>query len=353
MRVIFLGLILFFSQITFADDLTLAKEITLNSEFLKEKRNLLISLPDEYEDSDATFPVLYLLHAQWDMLPTLSTIDLLEDQIPNFIIIGVESKGKELRPDGGKATPFSNYLTQEVLPYINQHYRAAPFNILSGHSNSGRFVLDYWLSNKPLFSQYYAFSPSLDDGYIVERVTKLSIVSLKDKAPLIVSLANEGDHMQTPFDEFHKLMSRQADSRSVFKKFPEQSHRTTKHPSMQFALQSTFENWKPSYEVRISGLEGLKSHYAALTKKFGFKTKIPTETLQRLSYHYAMIEGEQAKDQLEQHIAFTISQSKEGADALFEIADYLTGNSHQRIGESMFNRICSHVKKHSRCTQAK
>ena len=77
------------------------------------------------------------------------------------------------------------------------------------------------------------------------------------------------------------------------KKFPEESHRTTKHPSLQFALRTTFAGWVPDYETKTGGLEGLKKHYQDLSNKFGFKVAIPTDMLQRLTAYYATGQGDE------------------------------------------------------------
>ena len=208
MKVLLFSFLLLCSLFSSASDLILAKQITLKSDSLGEDRNLLIKLPNQYYENSATYPVLYVLHAQWDMLSTLATLDLLADQIPNFIVIGVQSSGKELSPNKGKVTPFAEFISQEVVTYVNANYRIAPYSILSGHSNSGRFVLDYWLNNPAAFSSYFAFSPSVDDGYIVDMISQSDIESLKSKAPLAITIANEGEHMQQPFSNLtQKLVS--------------------------------------------------------------------------------------------------------------------------------------------------
>ncbi|ALS98246.1 alpha/beta hydrolase [Lacimicrobium alkaliphilum] len=341
MRVLVLCAFLLLSYAVSASDLILARQVTLESKSLGEERELLIRLPDGYAPEKATYPVLYLLHGQWDMLPALSTLDLLADEIPDFIVVGIQSKGPELKPVKGEFTPFTRFLTQELVPYIKQHYATAPFSILSGHSNSGRFVMDRWLANDPQFSQFYAFSPSLDDGYIVERVMETSPESLPNRAPLVITIASEGEHMQAPFDKLAQTLEQQPELDFSFQKFPEQSHRTTKHPSMQFALQTTFKGWEPSYETKVGGLDGLTSHYSNLSKQFGFRVDVPTETLQKLTAYYAISEDKDAVDSLNQIISFTLKQSETGSDALFEIADYLSANGYEEAGESVLKGICS------------
>ncbi|QQX80579.1 esterase [Shewanella sp. KX20019] len=349
MRSLLFSLFLLCPQFVSATDLILAQQVQLQSNSLDEQRSLLVKLPKQYNDNNKTYPVLYVLHAQWDMLSTLSTLDLLAKQAPNFIVVGIEGRGKELRPNDGKPSPFATFISKEVIPHVRNNYRVAPYSILSGHSNAGRFVLDYWLNDSSLFSQYFAFSPSLEDGYIVNRVSKSTLHFLESKAPLTMTIANEGEHMQKPFTELSDKLASMAGASFISKTFPTQSHQTTKHSSMQFALQTTFAHWQPTDEVKTSGLNALKKHYADLSEKFGFKVIIPNETLQRLTFYYATSEKESAIQELDKHVAFTLKQTAEGLVALFEIADYLSGNGYEAAGNNLTKQICSLTSDSQRC----
>ncbi|MCL1139768.1 alpha/beta hydrolase [Shewanella pneumatophori] len=325
----------------------LAEQVKLESEVLEQQRDLLIKLPELYADTGKSYPVLYVLHGQWDMLPTLSVIDLLSEQVPNFIVVGIESRGSELKPNNGDLTAFGKFLIQELKPFIDKNYRTSSFSILSGHSNSGRFVLDSWLNGHADFSQYFAFSPSLDDEYIVKQVKQRSLSALKQTSPLIVTIANEGEHMQVAFSELNESLAKVSNSRYIFQSFPEQSHRTTKHSSMQFALKTTFSGWQPSYEIKVSGIDVLAKYYQDLSHRFGFQIDVPNGTLQRLVAHYATSENQQIA--LSQHVAFAVAQTAGGTDSMFEIADYLLTNNYQQAGQKVIEEICNQVSTHVRC----
>ena len=72
------------------------------------------------------------------------------------------------------------------------------------------------------------------------------------------------------------------------------------------------------------------------------------KTLQKLTAHYAI--SENATEELYKHIAFTINQSSEGIDSLFEISDYLSSNGYKEAGESILNEICNQAKNNKRCS---
>lgn len=287
------------------------------------------------------------------MLSTVSTIDLMSNQLPQFIVIGVESRGMELRPKDNETTPFTKFLTQEVLGFVEKNYSVASYNILSGHSNSGRFVLDFWLKNTHDFTEYYAFSPSLDDGYLKNKIAALTKDSFEKSSPLKMTMADEGEHMQMPFNEITEILKTNMQERFSFTRFPEQSHNTTKHHSMQYALQLSFAAWVPSYETKVGGLNGLISHYKNLTEKYGFEVNVPIDTLQQLAAHYSISEKQSDVLNLKALVQFTLKQSADNTIALVEIADYLKNNGYAKAGINVFSEICENVPTVNYCADLK
>lgn len=351
MKIILLTLLILYSNLASASDLVLATEVIVDSKYLGEQRKLLVKLPDGYARQSKTYPVIYVLHGQWDMLSTVSTIDLLSNQLPQFVVVGVESRGLELRPKDNEITPFAKFLTQEVLGFVEKNYSVAGYNILSGHSNSGRFVLDLWLKNSNDFTEYYAFSPSLDDGYLNNKIAALTKGSFEKSSPLKMTMADEGEHMQMPFNEITETLKSHMQERFSFTRFPEQSHNTTKHHSMQYALQLSFAGWVPSYETKVGGLDGLISHYKNLTEKYAFEVNVPIDTLQKLAAHYAISEKQSDVLNLKTLVQFTLKQSVDNAAALVEIADYLKNNGYEKAGDNVFNEICKNVPTVNDCEE--
>ncbi|MBM7073303.1 esterase [Shewanella sp. 202IG2-18] len=339
-RILLIGLLTLQAFIVNAADLVIAKEVKLDSKALSKNRQLYVSLPHGYESSDQRYPAIYLLHGQRDILPALATIDLISNQLPKFIVIGVQSRGKELKPIDGKTSPFERYLSEEVVPFVNSKYRIAPFSILSGHSNSGRFVLDFWLKNTKTFSQYYAFSASLDDGYISNKIEQLKNSELQKLAPVVITIADEGEHMQAPFNEIQKRLEFLPNLSIGIKKFPEQSHQSTKHPSMKFALETTFKGWEPSYETKISGVKMLKKHYKKLSSRFGFTVTPPENLIPRIIAYHAMSDDKNSSVQVGEHVKYTIELPNEDISNLIEIADYFSDNENPTAGKIILEEIC-------------
>lgn len=345
------------SAASYSTTLDYATGATIESEALSAKREIYIKLPASYETkASQRFPVLFILHGQWDTLPAVATLSLLDGEIPELIVVGVPSRGEELQPRGpeaaSRATPFSRFLHKELVPYVEKNFRTAPYQLLSGHSNSGRFVVNAWLDDGDTFSAYYAFSPSLEDGAINQRVEQIGVKNLRRQSPLTVTIADEGDHMQEPFTRLIQQLPPNETGNTSFKRFPEQSHSTSRHASLMHALQTTFAGWKPSREVRIGGVAGLKQHYADLTERFGFKATPPLEMLQRLSAHYSISTDPASAENTSQIVSYGLDQYPEDADAFIEIADYLRDNDYAQAGSKVKQAVCKLAPKNQACDLA-
>ncbi|MEM1132764.1 MAG: alpha/beta hydrolase-fold protein [Pseudomonadota bacterium] len=149
-----------------------ASETILRSDILNEDRPIIVSLPEGYEDSDAAYPVLYMLDGRQNMLHSIATIDTLNTLgfAPKMIFVGIVStnRSRDYTPsavegdaNSGGAANFLAFLETELIPSIEQEYRTSDYRILEGHSLGGLFGA-YTLMERPaLFDAYIILSPAL------------------------------------------------------------------------------------------------------------------------------------------------------------------------------------------------
>ncbi len=150
---------------------------------------LRINLPKTYNKSKASYPILYQLDGNTTTGSVVRDyLNLLENGVINeCIIVTIDYKNEDKRvrdftptmhskfDNSGGAEDFLKFLSDELIPFINETYRADTVfgNTLRGHSFGGLFAsyaMFKYDSLNPIFSHFIIESPSWwwDDNYIIE-----------------------------------------------------------------------------------------------------------------------------------------------------------------------------------------
>jgi len=132
----------------------------LQSRLLPRPLEYRIYLPPCYDEQvQQRYPVLYLIHGQsytddqWDRLGADETADSLitAGEVGPFIIVMPRDRVWS-QPD---EDPFGQALTEELIPWIDRHYRTQAdrrFRAIGGLSRGGGWALHLGLSRQDLFS---------------------------------------------------------------------------------------------------------------------------------------------------------------------------------------------------------
>ena len=192
---------------------------------------IYLSLPQGYEATDKTYPVLYILDGDMAYGVAASIARYLQfgGNIPELIIVGIgygtlrkeegnmrqrdysptEKSGKEGITGG--AQNFLNFLTNELFPHIESTYRTDKNDrAVFGYSMAGMFGL-YTLFNKPeTFNRYIIGSPYLlwDNAVIFNEEEEASIKFKEIKARVFISVGSEESTEKyfNPVDELVTLL---------------------------------------------------------------------------------------------------------------------------------------------------
>lgn len=170
----------------------------VRSAALRQERRFHVHTPPGYADSDARYPVLYLLDGGTDQwLPsTIATLDAIasEGQTDKLIIVGIASVNRALdfdkRPD-----LMRRFLAEEVKPVVQEQYRTRGKGMLFGWSLGGLFVVDTLFEAPDLFDDYVAVSPSLHrNNRALTRAARARLAALPaGERRLWLSMGNEGE----------------------------------------------------------------------------------------------------------------------------------------------------------------
>jgi len=199
---------------TFISTLIFAQQIdsvSIHSEAFNTDRKILIYTPWEYKNvPNSGFEVIYVFDAQDVnyLANVYSTLSFLNKGLFPMIVVGIVSteRNKDFLPKNdfpktakgygnylGNANLFLRFVGDEVIPYVESHYRTLPKRIAIGHSNGGTFLM-YSLSQRPnLFDAYIAISPNwaYDKQQPLRRIEKLNTLLIAGKKFLYMCNANE------------------------------------------------------------------------------------------------------------------------------------------------------------------
>ena len=139
---------------------------TIDSSILKEQRRLLIHLPENYETSDKTYPVVYALDGSGHIHHAAVATYMLSryERIPETIVVAItnnrETRSRDL---GDERENFKRFIKEEVISFVNKNYRTSESKTLFGHSRAGFFTLDVLATEPDMFDYYIAASPAINN----------------------------------------------------------------------------------------------------------------------------------------------------------------------------------------------
>lgn len=202
----------------------------LSSEVNGVDYKLYISFPESYNDSvKKKYHVLYLLDADYSFAIAKNIADHLSQRnhLQEIIIVGVAYAGdnkyrthrtRDYTPTNseepgvsfqeiqnkysGGGSKFSEFIEDELIPFIDKELRTTDFRVITGHSYGGLFSSWTLLTKPNLFNGYIVVSPSLwyDNKLMFNLKDKLSENKHKIKAYFTVGDREINNQWNMPED---------------------------------------------------------------------------------------------------------------------------------------------------------
>lgn len=282
------------------EQICIGEMVNLHSKILDEDRILLVSLPDNYELSNRSYPVLYLLDGNTHFKHANAAADFLSDYgfAPELIVVAITNidRNRDFTPiisdnnrTGGGALKFHNFITDEVFPYIEDNYRSADYRILMGHSLGGVFIGYSLLEHPAVFDSYIAVSPYLQyaNNYIVNESQSKLRKEYDKPISLYMTIGNEPDYFQS-LDKFSDLIQNKS-GKSIdflYVEMKDDNHSTTPYLSLFNGLRFTFSDWGLPQSLYDSGLAAMDNHFAKLSKKYNYEITVSENTINAMGYNF-------------------------------------------------------------------
>ncbi|MDR1407740.1 MAG: esterase family protein [Tannerella sp.] len=154
---------------------------TLKSDILKMDRKYAVYLPPGYEESDVSYPVLYLLHGsgddhtgwvQFGQVRQIADRAIAEGRAAPMIIVmpdgNTQVKGYFNQPDGSFA--YEDFFFDELIPHIEKTYRVRSerrYRAVSGLSMGGGGTIFYALHRPDIFAAAAPLSATTGGNWLI------------------------------------------------------------------------------------------------------------------------------------------------------------------------------------------
>jgi len=159
-------ILLIFASSVFAQTGKVMDNLSMTSKILKMERKYAIYLPPDYESSQRSYPVLYLLHGAGDdqtgWVQFGEILNIADKSInagnatPMIVVMPDASTGKRGYVNDVKGEwRFEDFFFEEFIPFIEKTYRIKAdkrYRDISGLSMGGEGTIVYALHHTEMFS---------------------------------------------------------------------------------------------------------------------------------------------------------------------------------------------------------
>lgn len=190
-----------------------AAQIQINSTILKQQRDVVVYLPDNYHSSQQSYPTLYLLDGERHLNHAVLATRLYQElnQVPQLIIVAIHNRPQEAARSHDlyhNRAKFAEFMGKELREYIDSRYRTTQDATLYGHSLAAFFTVDLLSTHPEYFDRYIAASPPLQNfaADVYQRLEGHKPMKPKSLYLTIASRTAEGDEVFDAYLKFTQLL---------------------------------------------------------------------------------------------------------------------------------------------------
>ncbi|MEQ6168486.1 alpha/beta hydrolase-fold protein [Ekhidna sp. MALMAid0563] len=274
--------IIIYLFIVFLSHILVGQGITqhiIKSENLGEERVVSVFLPENYHESNQTYPVLYVLDGEYVSDYAKATADFLSNDfgyLPEIIVVSIPNtdRGRDFYHllDAPALAYFAAFFEKEVINLIDKNYRSNNFRILYG-----------WSSSSGLSMHLMAKKPDL----IKANILSGSGVGPKGQAFIQSNHSNgslngtflyvncESGIREKGLNNFKNLILELGDDLNQKFEVIETTHVGVLAEGLYRGLNFVFEDYYLTDSLIKNGFEAIIKYYDGLSEMYGFTTQIP------------------------------------------------------------------------------
>lgn len=319
--------------------------LSVDSQILDETREVYVALPRGYDESDARYPVVYVLDADWHFTTAVAATRFLAEtsyisahRMPPVILVGIVNHDRNEDdtptrcvsqhgmsfPTSGGADDFLVFMRDELIPEIDRRYRTHPYRVLCGWSLGGLLTTYALVEHPDIFGGHIAISPSLwwDDRRLVDRAVELAASGERRNRDLVLTIgtAEEGGLC---YNAVHTLVERWEERSPAglnlsFIEIPDEDHNHSPYKAYFDGFRALFADWFYPEAAFDAGLDSLRQHYAVLSRRRGYTITVPGHMYAAMARRYL------AEDRPDDAVAVVEAQcaaSAQSAMAYFQLGE--------------------------------
>jgi len=353
-------IILFLTTLLWAekgdDAITLGKTVTIKSEILDQERQTLVYLPGGYEGATTKYHVLYLLDGGSHFLHVSGIVQFLSSRglVPQTIVVAIKNIDRnkdflptyvERQPTSGGAENFLTFITNELIPYIDDNFRTTPYRTLVGHSYGGTFTTYAFLEKPDTFDSYIAISPYLhwDEQLLVTQAETMLPPSYEKNKYFYMTLGDEPPYIPA-IDKFVSIIETKSPENLEFTytQMIKETHGSIPHLTVYYGLEKLYSGWNLPQTKYEEGLAAIDEHYKNISEKFNYDIETPEYVINMLGYNYLL------KEEFEKAIEVfqeNVKRFPASANVYDSLAEAYENNKQLKLAEENFAKACELAKK--------
>ena len=293
----FILLLIFLPSVIMAqedhEDITLGKYRTIYSEILDQERMLYVKLPEGYESSGDSYPVVFQLYSHFMYnyyLPVVRTTNLMAEmgEAPEMIVVGIKNREfryRDLLPEDhwrgqSEIDNFLKFFEEELIPFVESNYRIQDFSILSGPQAGAAFGI-YAMSLRPdMFNALFLSDPFWISSSRETLLEKFSdAIRENDYSNKFLMISYEGYSDSGQVDAFNRMenmvssMDNQAFTFLLNRTGPDFDFSVS--VDFNTGMKNLFSDYKFPREGPAKELSIIEEYYHKISARLGYEVKIP------------------------------------------------------------------------------
>lgn len=272
--------------------ITIGNHIRIPSDIFNQDRSLSIYLPEGYQDSGKAYPVLYLLDGESWFSYAVSINQLMTsyDYLPDFIIVGIETSDTPRYGFFANATKLLAFLENDVIQYVDEHYRTNADRMLFGWQFAAAFTVETMIRKPELFRAYFPASAIPLSDQRLEGFSNLLETSPQMDQTLYLTTSLNENGVEPNVKRLVNILENKAPTTLNWEykiltneELPALGHRTTPLGAIYHGLRKHYADY-PLLEFntladfqQVGGYDYVNSYYQQRAEKYNLPQGIPQE----------------------------------------------------------------------------